>query len=293
MGLLGGQIGVESTEGLGSTFWFTAKLSAAQARDKEKLLAGRKIALIDPHLGRNRASCELLQILGAEVVALDPRAQEAPNESFDLGFVHEDVLEHWKDKLSTEQTPWLVLSRQLSPAADSLLSGQVRTPLRRIRVSDISQKYLVVPFNPRKESHPALQGAGKKVLLVDDNRVNQMVGAQLVKMLGYQVHIVANGAEALEVIGQEYFDLVLMDCQMPVMDGFEATQSIRKLSSEARLIPIIAMTANAMEGDREKCLAAGMDDYLTKPVDQKRLAKVLLRHQNLRPTTSESAPIPE
>ncbi|MCX6598751.1 MAG: ATP-binding protein [Acidobacteria bacterium] len=116
-----------------------------------------------------------------------------------------------------------------------------------------------------------------RILLAEDNRVNQLVAKALLIKLGLQVDVVENGEQALAAVKQSTYDLVLMDCQMPGMDGFEATRAIRALEEAApsSRIPIVALTAHAVSGDRERCLEAGMDDYLTKPVDITRLADVL------------------
>lgn len=118
-----------------------------------------------------------------------------------------------------------------------------------------------------------------KILVAEDNIVNQKVAVACLKKIGYDCQVVANGLEVLKIIEQVHFDLILMDCQMPEMDGFEATQMIRSLPvhMEQKNIKIIAMTANAMSGDRERCLDAGMDDYVTKPISTKDLAEVLLK----------------
>ena len=120
-------------------------------------------------------------------------------------------------------------------------------------------------------------GHGQRILLVDDHRVNQMVAEGMLKKLGYSVVLASNGREAAELWQQQSFALVLMDCQMPEMDGYQATREIRRLESAAsdnEHIPIVAMTAHAAEGNQARCLGAGMDDYLVKPV---RLGELQLR----------------
>jgi len=123
---------------------------------------------------------------------------------------------------------------------------------------------------------------GAQVLLVEDNAINQMVAVNVIESIGLAVTVASNGKEALDVLrksneGGWAFTLVIMDCQMPEMDGYEATKQIRqgKAGNENINIPIIAMTANAMQGDKEKCLQAGMSDFLTKPVDREKLVDKL------------------
>jgi len=120
-----------------------------------------------------------------------------------------------------------------------------------------------------------------RVLLVEDNRVNQLVAARMLKAFGVEATVVSDGAQAVAAVREKPFDLVLMDCQMPQLDGYDATRAIRSWEADriaehpARRLPIVAMTANAMLGDREKCLAAGMDDYLAKPIGLAELAAKL------------------
>jgi CheY-like chemotaxis protein len=106
----------------------------------------------------------------------------------------------------------------------------------------------------------------QRILLVEDNVVNQRVASRMLQRLGLQADVASNGVEAVSAVEAQEYALVLMDCQMPEMDGYQAAGAIRRLSTIARNVPIVAMTANAMQGDRERCLAAGMDDYMTKPL---------------------------
>jgi CheY-like chemotaxis protein len=115
------------------------------------------------------------------------------------------------------------------------------------------------------------------VLLAEDNAVNQKVAVRMLERLGCHVDVAANGREAIEMLDKFPYDVVFMDCQMPEMDGYEATGEIRRRTVSQRRIPIVAMTANAMQGDRDRCLAAGMDDYVPKPIREPDLATVLQR----------------
>src|SRR5450830_536308 len=125
----------------------------------------------------------------------------------------------------------------------------------------------------------ALSPDDKQILLVEDNLMNQQVAVHQLHRLGYAVDVTVNGEEALAALVTKSYAAILMDCQMPVMDGFETTRRIRRNEqASGRHIPIIAMTANTMKGDRERCLEAGMDDYLSKPILREQLDAVLAGH---------------
>jgi CheY-like chemotaxis protein len=199
----------------------------------------------------------------------------------------------------------LILLRQLSSAGladdntlfDRVLSKPAKPDQLIAALAQITQNASMVPATtpsganaahapagappppPATPTHATTVPPGLRVLLADDNGVNQMVAKHMLKRCGAEVLCVANGLEALQALRDAEFDLVLMDCQMPEMDGYEATRRLRQSadSTRNRDIPVIALTANALATDRDQCIAAGMTDFLSKPVDRARLEQALLR----------------
>jgi CheY-like chemotaxis protein len=132
--------------------------------------------------------------------------------------------------------------------------------------------------SPESESRRDTPQSRYRILLVEDNAVNRRVSGRILEKAGYSYDVACDGKEALEAVAHAQYDLILMDCRLPRMDGFQATAEIRRHETEGRRTPIIAMTADAVEGTREKCLAAGMDEYVVKPVTMPGLMGILERY---------------
>jgi PAS domain S-box-containing protein len=309
LGLMGGAIRVESALGEGAKFYIDLTLPKAQnvpAPPDASSLQGVRALVVDD----NQTNLEILQLqlqgwgMEVTVAAHGPAALQclcdASNRQapfalavLDMNMPGMDGLQLAQEMRSlpgTERTKLMMLSStyartdQLS-RADLGISRYLNKPLRRADLFRVVNSVLNTPsgdstpaaVTPRT-SHATLRG---EVLLVEDNLINQGVAKALLARLGLTVRVANNGAEAVALVCTEVFDLVLMDCQMPVMDGFEATRHIRaweQLHTERAALPIIALTANAMAGDRDACVAAGMSDYLAKPISGLRLAEMMQRH---------------
>lgn len=200
-------------------------------------------------------------------------------------------------KVHTSITKPLRRSRLFDAINETLGREQLKTnPAIAMPVSDLAAQRLAAaraPDSPVKAPAETERPSGERqsaqtqkgdtelnVLIVEDNPINQLVIDELLQGFGHKTVVVENGKQALEKIVANSFDLVLMDCQMPVMDGFEATRELRKLESEKNLprLPVVAVTANAIKGDRERCLQAGMDDYVSKPVNTAKLEEAINKH---------------
>ena len=312
--LMGGQVGVDSAEGRGSTFWFTVHLCRGrQARPNTPVeldaLAGVRVLVVDDN-ATNRTLLE--QQLGAhgmlveavsggrEAIAQIRTAQRAGRvyrlALLDLMMPEMDGLELGRalkvDPAFAGGALILLTSITERGQADRAhaagFAGYLTKPIRRTQLLACIQSVLGHASTTRDAETPAplvtrhhlaeIEAHAKsRILVAEDNLVNQKVVVLTLEKLGYRADIVANGRDAVDALARSGYDLVLMDCQMPDMDGFEATAEIRRREGDARHTPIVAMTANAMAGDREACLAAGMDNYLSKPIRAEELRRTLAK----------------
>jgi CheY-like chemotaxis protein/HPt (histidine-containing phosphotransfer) domain-containing protein len=307
--LMGGRLGLVSAPGEGSTFWFELSLRRAEqtqssdAVDDLRSLEGLRALVVDDNATNRTILRQQLLSWGVtpveatdayEALQLAAAAASAGN-SFDIGVIDlnmpgMDGIElagAFKAEPATSGMSLFLLSSsgERLGAAESHLRGFAGSLTKPVRPSELFDclitglqegAALPPPAEPMAEQHENAEGMGV-ILLVEDNKMNQLVGTKLLAKLGYQFAIANHGGEAVSAIEGGSFDAILMDCQMPEMDGYEATAEIRRIEGTARHTPIIAMTAAAMEGDREICLAAGMDDYITKPVRLEALAAMLER----------------
>ena len=297
--LMGGKIGVESNHGRGSTFWFTAEFGSVASPTPEHppspaAMHGKRILVVDDNATNRRVLNRLLARWGADVTeAVDaesawsglPGAMRGPNP-FDLvildfhmpGMNGLELAEKIRGDDACASLPLILLSSCLTHehrvrAGSLRINASFQKPFRQASLLHAFQRIWgdVVAPGENKLTPPdhviARTAVSARVLIVEDNVTNQMLARRMIEKLGHRVEMVGNGQEALEALARASYDLVLMDCQMPVMDGYETTIALRKREqSTGRHLPVIAMTANAVEGDRERCVAAGMDDYVAKPV---------------------------
>ena len=307
-----GEIGVISDEYSGTTFWFTAHLQLSSQQTKEfqadQRLIGAKILVVDPRIGGGRALLTEMEQWGisAELIDSYDKAVQILRESaredceFDVVIMSMDLANN-KECLGLSSimaqdprlsaTKQIILTSLVQRGGSSVLNHSKKVPQALFVTKPVHRKSL---YNALSRLFDISQDEEKNerasrnfvkdssrhfaILLAEDNRVNQMVAKGMIKKLGYEVKVVGNGKEALGIIEDKEFDLVLMDCLMPVMDGYEATQEIRvREQGTEKHIPIIAMTANTYEGEDAKCFAAGMDDFMAKPVNIDELAAKLTR----------------
>jgi two-component system, sensor histidine kinase and response regulator len=294
---MGGAIRLESEPGSGSTFYVELYLEAARSLpmvSHPKVLAGARILLVNDHAESVRILRDQLAPLGARVTIAGSASEAllAVQTATEAGSAPELVLieshlpdhrgEWLAERLkSGPDAPFLILlaslAETLSPESRSLFDRQLSKPVRLRSLLRLLETLNTAPENSHPEPAVSSTLDGCSVLLVEDQAVNAMLAERLLGRLGVHATRAHHGREALEWLKRQRFDLVLMDCQMPELDGYEATRQLRRAESGVLepQVPVVAMTAHAMAGDREKCLAAGMDDYLTKPLDLARLKRTL------------------
>jgi len=306
--LMGGDIGVESAPGQGSTFWFTALLQRTDAPSHPRIapaeLKGRRALVVDDLAEAREVMVELLVDLDIDCAqAESAEAGLATITAADrAGTPYDFVLIDWRmpgmdgiemAKALQEQPlmspPVLLLTTAYASQMSSQMLGRsgfeaylpkpvdarlLRETLLEVLHGHHRQQRPATAISPTEASLRAHHG--QSILLAEDNPVNQEVAREMLEELGLRVDVASNGATAVAMAQSNAHDLILMDMQMPVMDGVEATRAIRALPGHAQQ-PIIAMTANAFDEDRQLCLAAGMNDHVAKPVDPETLFAVLLK----------------
>ncbi len=311
--LMGGKIGVESEEGRGSKFWFEADLMPATSptvsrRELPQTLKGLRALLVDDTDMNQRVLSRQLDALGMECVAIEDgfRAIGEIERAWHLGQPFDVViLDHMMPGISGDtlarrirqssgiaDTKLIIASSAgsygLPPDIQKIVDVVLTKPIReqslldgfasifgRPGQSDMSARTAVA--REAMEPSAVVPSRPLRVLLAEDHKINQRLAIMLLKSANHQVDLAENGEEAVAAVVKGDYDVVLMDVQMPVLDGVQATKKIRALDPPKSAIPIIALTAHAMAGAREEYLAAGMDDYLSKPLEPNALFGALAR----------------
>jgi len=301
--MMDGELAIDSVEGLGSTFSFTARFTKdMEARTSELIMddqvdiQAKRILIVDDNKTNQLVCATALEPFGCRTTAVDNgsdalkalRMAAEEKDSFDLALLDQMMPEMSGEQTATQikadplisETILIVLTsfgsrgdvKRLKEAGvrGYLVKPIMQSQLQKAVVSAIAQRETNQhEFLPMITRHTIAEASSEdiRVLLAEDDEINQKVATKILQKRGIKVIIAENGQKAIEALSSSHFDLVLMDMQMPVMDGLMATEEIRKLEQgTGGHIPIIAMTANSMKGDQEKCLAAGMDDFVAKPI---------------------------
>jgi len=332
--MMGGQIGVRSNPGTGSTFWFTTSFALGDNQSDrqcgEDILKGVRVLAVDGNETSSGILCEQLTQWGmVKGTAADSMEAfeillhaAAHGTAYDLAILDMDslgmsgieLLHTIRASAAISDLRIVLLGRKARmerlPREQTGLISRLEKPYRMAQLNQclaaiVDDRYEGARGEPlRPQTSASTQTlAGGRILLAEDHPVNQMVAQEILKGMGCRVDIAGNGREAIESLLTNEYDAVLMDCQMPEMDGYQATARIRELEQAGRLkmrdhsasphsrIPVIAVTAHAVAGDREKCLDAGMDDYLSKPFKQEQLAATLKRWLPDRKVEATPAPV--
>ncbi len=314
--MMGGSIGVESRVGKGSTFWFTAVLGN-MAEDCQPIhgtemdadIHDKRFLIVDDNATNRRLlslmleswRCSYNEAHDGKTALERLKAAASAGRPYDIVLTDMQMPEMDGETLgrAIKQDPALreavlVMMTSMGKRGDAArfqkigFDAYLLKPLKQAHVHDCIAAVFSREKNPTAAErriltkHTIVEKKGR-VLVVEDNVVNQKVAVKMLERIGYRTTCVANGLEAVKAVVEIPFDIVLMDCLMPEMNGYEATRAIRNLDGEQRHIPIVAMTASTMQGDRDKCLAAGMNDFISKPVKPKRLAEVIQKHLEQKP----------
>jgi len=311
--LMGGDTGVESVQGAGSVFWFTAHFGSVIESLQPHYLApasinGQRVLVVDDNATNRKVLMGQLLLCGVEPMSASSadqalallRQARAAGRPFDAALLDHQMPDCDGAELGriviqdeTLKSTRLILLTSSGQRGEGHLFADIGFAgylLKPVAQRDLTECLMLVLANEadtwRMRKQPiitrhALRAqrarSRNRILLAEDNLVNQKVAVRLLEKLDYRVHIVADGHAVVAAWQSGNFDLILMDCQMPEMDGYEATRTIRRLEDGKNHIPIVALTAHAMKGDEEKCRAAGMDDYLPKPIDRAKLEACLDR----------------
>jgi CheY-like chemotaxis protein/HPt (histidine-containing phosphotransfer) domain-containing protein len=312
--MMGGQIGVVSERGVGSKFWFTVRVTRSAAPTRPSLAAlpeGRRVLVVEA----SRRWCRIIEEhmlawgLACEVFQDGRSALERlhQGERFDIAVIGAQLLdisiESFVKELratpNAKELPLIVLTQLGATATltevEKEVAAQVAKPLRLSELYDCIMGAFVGGSVRTPGPRPRVRGVrnrGKRILIVDDNDINQFVATEQVEQAGFQADVASNGEQAVARVKAGKYAAILMDCQMPVMDGYAATRAIRDWEGSTAHTPIIALTAHAMAGERDKVLAAGMDDYLSKPLRPHSLERMLERYVGEEEVFDASAPEP-
>ncbi len=292
--MMGGEIGCDSEPGKGSTFWFTCRLPAVGQREpSDSTLNGLRALVVDELDVSLTALRTQLSSWGLEVTAASQWGQALPllletaraGRPFDLLLIDAQLpeldgaaLERQLDQLPTRRPKVVILSsvanrQDLEARLGDTLAAHLTKPVRPSHLQSVLLQALGRAADPTAspERRATPRDRVGRLLVVDDNATNRLVAEAMLRRRGYLVDLAENGREAVEAVARERYDAVLMDCEMPVLDGYTATREIRDAEGDSRHTPIIALTAAAMLGDAERALAAGMDAHITKPMSYDRL----------------------
>jgi CheY-like chemotaxis protein/HPt (histidine-containing phosphotransfer) domain-containing protein len=320
--LMGGEIGVNSELGTGSTFWFTARFKTQAAKapiaisNRLNRLPGTRVLIVDDNATNRELLHQQVKNWGMDATSVASATQaltllQARHAQPPFAVAILDMLMPNINGLDLAQTirtdatladlklivltsTDLSLSAETSKAAG--ISQVISKPVRQSQLYDCLMTLLGDATKVSEQTNYASPAEHRsffdaRVLVIEDNVVNQMVAEEMLKTMGCRVHVATNGREGVDRVLRDSYDLVFMDIQMPEMDGYEATAVIRawEKTHHCKPTPIVALTANALEGYRETCLAAGMNDYLSKPFEQQQLLSTLARwlptqtHQSTSP----------